>query len=155
MDGKELLRRMIDFDRWANAKTYDSIVPVAGEAKQAVTVLAHIYLGWDAWMDRMEKLDRKVDWFPKVSMDECGEIGGRGQRRWDDFLASYQGDWAGKEFETKLLDGRTGAFSLTDIVLQLVSHGAHHRGQVNTMVRQAGGTPPYTTFMGYVPAGQG
>ena len=155
MDGKELLMRMMDFDRWANAKTHEAIVPVAGEAKQAVTLLAHINLGWDAWMERMEKVERKVDWFPKVGLDECEETGRRGQRCWDSFLTSYQGDWTGKEFETKLLDGRTGVFSLTDILLQLISHGAHHRGQINSMVRAAGGTPPYTTFIGYVLAGQG
>jgi uncharacterized damage-inducible protein DinB len=150
MSENSLLGRLIEYDRWANAQTRDSLVPVAGKAPKAVTLLAHIHTGWSAWMDRIEQTEREIIWFPEVGLDECEQLGEIAQSRWDSFLGGMPDNWPTAKYPAKLLDGRAAEFTLSEIVMQLVTHGSHHRGQINTLVCQAGGEPEYTTFMGYV-----
>ncbi|MBW7996961.1 MAG: hypothetical protein FVQ81_10430 [Candidatus Glassbacteria bacterium] len=150
MDGTTLLHRLIAYDRWANAQTHQSLAPVTGKAPKAVTLLAHIHMGWDVWMDRIGKTEGEIDLFPELSLDECGEIGQRAQERWDQFLAELEDNWSDRVYRAKLLDGSEANFALCEIVMQLVTHGSHHRGQINTLVRRAGGKPLNTTFMRYV-----
>ena len=65
------------------------------------------------------------------------------------FLTGLEGDWENIQYPAKLLDGSMAEFTLSEIIMQLVTHGSHHRGQINTLIRQAGGQPPNTTFMGF------
>jgi uncharacterized damage-inducible protein DinB len=40
--------------------------------------------------------------------------------------------------------------TVRDSLLQIVLHTAHHRGQIMTRLREAGGVPPMTDFIGWV-----
>ncbi len=155
MSEKSMLRRLIAYDRWANAQTRDSLAAVAGKAPRAVTLLAHIHLGWSAWMDRIGQIEREIAWFPELGLDQCEEIGRAAQKRWDDFIAGLPDDWQGIEYTAKLLDGGVSRFTLNEIVTQLVTHGSYHRGQISTLVRGVGGEPVNTMFMRYVVTGKG
>ena len=42
-----------------------------------------------------------------------------------------------------------GAIPYWQVVLHLVNHGSYHRGQVATMLRQAGIKPPGTDLISY------
>jgi uncharacterized damage-inducible protein DinB len=37
--------------------------------------------------------------------------------------------------------GETHTLPLRDMILHLIDHGSYHRGQINTMIKRAGGTP--------------
>jgi uncharacterized damage-inducible protein DinB len=148
------LNRMIAYDRWANAQTRNSLVPVARKAPKAVTLLAHIHTGWAAWMDRIGKIEREMDWFPELGLDECEQLGEIAQSRWDSFMEGLPDNWPTIKYPAKLLDGSMSEFAIGDIVMQLVTHGSHHRGQINTLIRQAGGEPVNSTFMRFVVAGK-
>lgn len=40
--------------------------------------------------------------------------------------------------------------TVRDMMLQVVTHSTYHRGQVNTRLREIGGTPPLTDFIVWV-----
>ncbi len=155
MSEKSLLRRLIAYDRWANAQTHDSLAAVADQLPKAVTLLAHIHLGWDAWIDRIGQVERAIEWFPETGLEQCEKIGRAAQKRWDVFIAGLPDDWAEIEYTAKLLDGGVSRFTLNEIVTQLVTHGSYHRGQISTLVRGVGGEPLNTMFMRYVVTGKG
>lgn len=55
------------------------------------------------------------------------------------------------------LVGKFGQVHPTDVrqgLLQLASHSAYHRGQINTRIREIGGEPPLTDFVAWVWRGQ-
>jgi uncharacterized damage-inducible protein DinB len=37
--------------------------------------------------------------------------------------------------------GETHTIALRDMILHLIDHGSYHRGQINTLIKKAGGTP--------------
>lgn len=71
-------------------------------------------------------LDRYVAW--AESLDERG---------WNRAVA-YK-DLAGRSWETPV----------RQIILHLVNHGSYHRGQLATLLRQLGRTPPQTDLIAY------
>jgi uncharacterized damage-inducible protein DinB len=152
MDGKDLLLRMIAFDRWANAEVTKTVAPLEGKLPRAVTLLAHVYRGWEAWLNRIRKIESNLVWFPELSLAEAETIRRDEEQRWDEFLASLTGDWSETKYQARLLSGTVGEFSLTEILLQLITHGVHHRGQINTLVREAGGEPVNPLYMSYAVA---
>lgn len=42
--------------------------------------------------------------------------------------------------------GGTHTLPLRDMILHLIDHGSYHRGQINTLIKRAGGTPAPVTF---------
>ena len=106
-------------------------------------------------MNRIEQVERKMTWFPEAGLDECEQIGRGAQNRWDRFLAGLPDNWPEISYRAKLLDGKAWQFTLSEIVTQLVTHGSHHRGQINVLVREAGGKPVNTMFMRYVITSKG
>lgn len=55
--------------------------------------------------------------------------------------------WAA-QIEERL--GSAGLTTVGDCLLQLALHSAHHRGQVLTCVREAGGEPPFVDYIAWV-----
>ena len=60
--------------------------------------------------------------------------------------------WAGRFTE---LSGKEPApITMGETLLQVVNHSTYHRGQVNSRLRELGGTPPMTDFIAWVGLGK-
>jgi uncharacterized damage-inducible protein DinB len=44
--------------------------------------------------------------------------------------------------------------TLGETLLQVVNHSTYHRGQINSRLRELGGTPPMTDFIAWVGLGK-
>ncbi len=51
------------------------------------------------------------------------------------------------------VDGQVFAHTLADLIRHVVNHSTYHRGQLVTMLRQLGHTPPSTDFTRYLREG--
>jgi uncharacterized damage-inducible protein DinB len=58
------------------------------------------------------------------------------------FLSSRDEAGINQKIEYKLISGHTGASVLWQMAQHVVNHATYHRGQVVTMLRQLGATPP-------------
>ncbi|HJQ70910.1 MAG TPA: DinB family protein [Blastocatellia bacterium] len=56
--------------------------------------------------------------------------------------------WAG--MITKGMGKEPAASTLGETMLQVVNHSTYHRGQVNSRLRELGGTPPSTDYIAWV-----
>jgi uncharacterized damage-inducible protein DinB len=54
-----------------------------------------------------------------------------------------------KPFPWKNLQGLDKSAPLYRVLLHVVNHGTYHRGQITTMIRQAGGQPVSTDLIYY------
>lgn len=50
--------------------------------------------------------------------------------------------------------GETYTSTVWDVLNHVLLHAAHHRGQVNTALRQAGHEPPWVDFIAWIRAGE-
>jgi len=60
--------------------------------------------------------------------------------------------WAGRF--TELTGKEPSLITMGETLLQVVNHSTYHRGQVNSRLREIGGTPPMTDFIAWVGLGK-
>jgi uncharacterized damage-inducible protein DinB len=60
--------------------------------------------------------------------------------------------WSGRF--TELTGKEPAPITMGETLLQVVNHSTYHRGQVNSRLRELGGTPPMTDFIAWVGLGK-
>jgi uncharacterized damage-inducible protein DinB len=64
-----------------------------------------------------------------------------------DFIAALTDDRLHTRFSYENLQGQRWEYSLAHMMQHVVNHSSYHRGQVVTLLRQLGQTPPATDFL--------
>jgi uncharacterized damage-inducible protein DinB len=150
----------LQFHRWATKRIVEAARPLPADElhkdhgvsfKSIFGTLVHIYQADSAWMGRIhgnpesqtstypskpdldglasdwfELLDGTVEWSAGLTEAEWNKI------------ISYK-DSKGNSHQTPLLP----------IIMHVVNHGSYHRGQVSSLLRQAGITPPNTDLINF------
>ena len=105
--------------------------------------LAHVFAADRVWFDRVighqraafiEDRDRDL----KVLYDEWPKL----HTAWREWLASYSRDLNNDSIAYTSLKGDPFTSTATEVILHVVNHGTHHRGQVSGFLRMLGHTPP-------------
>ncbi len=142
-----VLESHLRYTAWASRRLVDAAAELtAGELtrdfgtseKSVLGALVHVFAADRVWLARVQgQTPAKFD--PETDMR----------------LATLQSDWPGildrwlafahepdRVAEYKDLKGNSHRTPVWQIVLHLVNHGTHHRGQVSGMLRAMGKTPP-------------
>jgi uncharacterized damage-inducible protein DinB len=150
----------LHFHRWATQRIVEATRPLSAEQlhhdhgtafKSIFGTLVHIFQADSAWLGRIHgnpdsqtstyppKPDLEglaSDWF--ALLDRAVERSAAlNEAEWNKII-SYK-DSRGNQHETPLLP----------IVLHVVNHGSYHRGQVSSLLRQTGITPPNTDLINF------
>jgi uncharacterized damage-inducible protein DinB len=145
---KPHLERLFRFVAWADRRTLDSLraVPLAAVA-EALPLMAHVLAAEHVWLARLEGREPKHPVWPDLSLEACAQLlqeneaGYRAfvERLSDNHLAqlTLYRNAAGQEFQTPVLD----------ILLQVITHGGYHRGQIAKILGRSGVTPASTDFI--------
>lgn len=150
----------LKFNRWATSEILRSVraLPAADREKDRQTsykslqgTLVHLYQADSVWFDRLREtsagtLDRykAADDFEAFSALWLGLLDSYVE--WGQSLE--ENDWD-RSVAYRNLRGDSFDNTIGEIVLHLVNHGSYHRGQVVTMLRQAGATPAATDLIHY------
>lgn len=71
-----------------------------------------------------------------------------------DFLERQTADSLAADVAFNDLSGRPAAGPLGEQMLHVVDHATYHRGQLNSMIKLAGGTPATIMYWAWVRAGK-
>ena len=96
------------------------------------------------WMARLvgdPKADEMSWWDPVYTFDELEQEWTKSIALWIAYLTARTEDELSAELNFIGFDGGQYAVSLQDIALQLNYHSFHHRGQIQTLIRQQGLVP--------------
>jgi len=63
------------------------------------------------------------------------------------FVDRLGDEQVGREIDYVLMNGTAGRSSFQQMLQHVVNHGSYHRGQVTTLLRQLGASPPPSTDM--------
>ena len=153
------LRAHMRYSAWASKRLVD-VAATLDEAelardfatadKNLVGTLAHVYAADRIWMARVQgrtlakfidDSDRKLDvlrydWPPLLA-------------QWDALLGKETDDSVQRGITYANLKGDLFETPLWQIVLHVVNHGTHHRGQASGFIRAMGHTPPPLDLIAY------
>lgn len=112
---------------------------------RAVTLVSHILLGERAWFDRMDQREpNRAIWRP-LPVEVQREMQRVHEWRYEGLLAVDPDT----PIEYQRFTGERYISSIADILRHLVTHGAHHRGQLAAHVSSRGVAPINTDFLRY------
>jgi uncharacterized damage-inducible protein DinB len=150
----------LQYHRWANHRIVEAAGALPSEAlhkdhgvsfKSIFGTLVHMYQADSTWFGRIfgnpdsqttsyppkpDLAGLTSDWFPLL--DRAANWGAMlTEPEWNNVI-SYK-DSKGNAHQTPILP----------IIMQVVNHGSYHRGQVSSLLRQTGATPPNTDIINF------
>ncbi|MCC6546025.1 DinB family protein [Candidatus Sumerlaeota bacterium] len=152
MTDTPVLRRF-QFDVWANARILVALQSANPSVPAGEHLFAHIHQAQRIWLGRILGNDstQKFDRFPSLTLTEAIALRDDITKELHAYIATLcqEADLA-RVVRFNDLSGNPQADRLADILDQLFVHGAYHRAQIATLLRQAGITPPNTDYIAYV-----
>ncbi len=158
---KELLNQYAQYNIWANKLVIDAILALPTDASDMTinssfptikATVAHIYGAEDVWRQRMEHVAHPI-WNGEFN-GPITEVCARWQQASADIAAFVAAQTeATLSAPLSYTDRRGNAYNNTpaQILHHVFNHSTYHRGQLITMLRQAGATNiPGTDFIGFV-----
>lgn len=155
----DTLQLQLDYSGWASQRLLDVAETLRPEEltrdfktadKSVLGTLVHIYAAESVWLS--------------LAMAEPGAtFGAREDRdlaflqtewpalyqRWKQWLRDSCGEDVARPISFQDMNGRSCAKPAWQVVLHLVNHATHHRGQVSGFLRAMGQTPPPLDLMHY------
>lgn len=155
----DVLRTHLDYTRWASARLLEAASALsdaelrrdfATADKSVLGTLTHIYGGDLIWLARV-RCDGPPP-FPREAFQDLSLLAATWTRVMEDWL-----DWARpltdddvlRDISYRDLKGNLWTTPLWQIVLHVVNHGTHHRGQAAGFLRSMGYVPPPLDLIAY------
>ena len=160
----EAVRPLFDHMQWADATVWRAVSDCAAAADDKVIHdrLHHIHATQHAFLQAWrgeELLFKGADEYP--GLDAVRQFAQEFYATAPGFVASLSDGDVDREmilpwssYFAKRAGFTPHPSTLGETLLQLPSHSAYHRGQVNTRLREIGGTPPLVDFIAWIWAGK-
>ncbi len=147
MDFLEHLRRLFNYDDWANRETLRLLKMAEPPPARSQKLLAHIVGAEELWLNRLLAGTRTVEVWPPLTPEECEGRLSDLSRRWGSHLAGMTAEKLSARVAYVNSKGEPWESAVEDVLLHVVLHSAYHRGQIASDMRAAGHTPAYTDFI--------
>ena len=147
------VRVLIDYHYWARDRVLDAVEALTPEQltrdmgnsfRSIRDTAAHIYAAewaWHSrWLGQSPTALLPYDMFPDVAT--LRRTWSEHEARMRAFLSNRDDNGINEIFEYTLISGHAGASVLWQMTQHVVNHATYHRGQIVTMLRQLGATPP-------------
>lgn len=145
----DFVRRVVEHERWATERLFDAIETVPQDRRtepgyqRAIDKVAHILAARALWLNRMgaslpvPDAVFPVGWSIADTRAQFEQI----QSVWEQWGGILTDADLSAPLHYSSMDGTQWMNTRADIVLHVCTHGFLHRGQANTLLAQAGGTP--------------
>lgn len=146
----DLFRRHLDYNAWANNRLPVASAALAAEQrdhdfgtadKSIAGATLHVFRAERIWLARLKSQaviwQQPPDVWTYINV-EWPQL----QRQWIDFVVGLRSDDLSRDSSYTDLRGNPHQTAVGDVILHLVNHGTHHRGQVSGFLRTLGSVPP-------------
>jgi uncharacterized damage-inducible protein DinB len=155
----DVLRTHLDYTAWASRHLVDAAAQLKQDelmrdfrtaTNNVLNTLVHVYAADRIWLARLQHENRTefvsdADHSLAVLQNEWPFL----RERWKKWAALLTDEQVFSEIEYTDLKGRSWKQPLSQIILHVVNHGTHHRGQVSGFIRALGQVPPPLDFIAY------
>lgn len=147
---KAHLERMIRWMAWADRRVMEALRSQPGNRGESLPLLAHLLAAEHIWLARLNGREPVHPVWPQLDLAECEKLA-------DENAAGYAGlirqtDEAGLQAAVRYRNSQGEEFrtAAIDILTQVLSHGAYHRGQVVRELKENGGRAASTDYITFV-----
>ena len=137
------IKRLTDYSCWANEAWINFIEKVGASDEFLLKRMSHILLGEDAWLRRMAGIVPEANVWTVLTFEQMRE---RLAQHCDVYESLLRGDLS-RVVDYTRFTGEKYRSPISDILVHLSHHGAHHRAQMATHISAQGVTPINTDFI--------
>ncbi|MCA9434112.1 MAG: DinB family protein [Candidatus Omnitrophica bacterium] len=143
------IQSLIGHCTWSNRLTIESLLACKAAQIEGPRLLAHVLAVEQIWLSRLQNQERAFINWPSITMNECRALAAECAEGWIVFFRGLTEPdlQRGIEFRTK--QGELFEMTVAEILMQVITHGAHHRGQIARIVAMEGGKAASTDFILY------
>ena len=147
MELRDHLRRLLEWDAWANREAVASLRAADPPPPKALRFMAHVVAAERLWLGRLRQAPAPVVVWPAHGLDACAEEAGAMAQAWRSFLDDPHAADLGRAVAYRNSKGEPWTSRVVDVLTHVVAHSAYHRGQIATDMRANGLVPAYTDFI--------
>lgn len=154
------LQTLFGYNRWANLRFLDAMAGLSkeelgkdlhGSFPSVAATLVHLIGAEWVWLRRWQ--GESPTSFPEaMTLDSVAAVRARWDALWDEqraYLETLDDAALSRTVAYRGFDGTAFEAQLGELARHVVNHATYHRGQLATMLRQLGYTPPSTDFVRY------
>ena len=119
---------------WANTRALEMLK--AAPTEDGTNIFAHLLAAEETWARRITGEAGAYSLRPDWSLEECAAAIQSNTQRYRDIVSRLNKDYEVTYHNTK---GEEFVSKVYDILLQVMTHGAYHRGQISAEVTRSGG----------------
>jgi len=144
------LRKLVAHLEWADAAVLDALRRSPGIDSRALTLYAHLLGAESVWLARIAGRPQDVAVWPTLTLDEAASLAARTAKELREVVSRAAPDDLAREVEYRNSAGSQFRTALEDILLHVALHGSYHRGQIALLIRDGGGEPAPTDYIGFI-----
>jgi uncharacterized damage-inducible protein DinB len=152
MDERQKLQQLLKFDVWSTRKLIDLILEhdQFDGRETTISYISHIINTQKVWFSRAVDLsaDRDLDFWMVYDVSDLKYKTKKAGQKWIDLVGDHDVR-LDKVIQYKNSKGEEYFNALWQICNHIVTHGQHHRAQIQLLLRQAGIEPPNLDFINY------
>ncbi|MBD3166961.1 hypothetical protein GF324_10205 [bacterium] len=152
MASRNLFDPFIRYHLWAHDRIHTTLSTTRPLVQPAADLYAHLVHAEQLWMQRVGWMDHQPEnLFPEQSdFAETERIWHGVRPVWERIVIELGHMDLSELIEYTSIEGETFRHTISDILLQLLNHGTHHRSQINALLRRGGMDPPEIDYIAWV-----
>jgi uncharacterized damage-inducible protein DinB len=144
---KELLVRLVEHMRWADAIVATALAGGDATRGEATRLFAHVAAVEHLWYARIHARTPEHAVWPQLDVSAARTVAAHHADLFEALVRDADDAALARVVRYRNSAGRDYRSSVADIVLHTAMHGEHHRGQIARLIRASGGEPPYTDYI--------
>ena len=143
----ERFRRELCYDDWANREVLRHLQRESSPPANCVSWFGHVLGAQSEWLARLQDRKSELAVWPRMTLDELEPNLARLRREWTSFLEHLGPNDLASSISYTNTKGERWESTVEDVLTHVLLHGAYHRGQIASGLREAGLTPPCTDYI--------
>ncbi len=147
---KKYFLDLFEYNKWANERMLIELEQMDQPTERLILIYGHLISAQILWLNRIKDLPTAP--FPLwhvYKLRELRTMTEESTTNWVNYLHDHKFETFEEMIFYKNTKGRKYESTIREIITQVISHSAYHRGQMALLLRESGIEPPPTDYIAY------
>ena len=144
---EDYLIKLFEYNDWANKRVLELLQKEKVDDEKILTLMSHVLAAELLWLKRIVPSDQMYEIWKMYTLEELCNMQQISSNNWLAFIRSSHSFT--NNIAYKNTKGQNHVSEVSNILIHVVNHATHHRGQIAMLLRQKEIVPIDTDFIIY------